>query len=142
MSRLVFPNYFLIWIGSAVKNETEHREREGGEKDLGHEVTFDVSVGHDLFKSKYDELSVGRTLWVFKRVALISIAVYTGYVCEGFEVSLPERGRISHVIMNARLCSHTLTVVNFPFCCSFLPRAPSLQTLGLSNNSATARQTA
>lgn len=42
---------------------------------------------YGLLKSRYDELSIPRTLWVFKRVVLVSLAVYTGYVCEGFEVS-------------------------------------------------------
>ena len=41
---------------------------------------------YGLVKSRYDELSILRTLWVFKRVVLVSLAVYTGYVCEGFEV--------------------------------------------------------
>jgi SP family general alpha glucoside:H+ symporter-like MFS transporter len=40
-----------------------------------------------LLKSTFDELSILRTLWVFKRVILVSLAVYTGYICEGFEVS-------------------------------------------------------
>lgn len=46
--------------------------------------------GHDnygLVKSTFDELSIPQTLWAFKRVILISLAVYTGYICEGFEVS-------------------------------------------------------
>jgi hypothetical protein len=42
---------------------------------------------YGLVKSRYDELSIPRTLWVFKRVVLVSLAVYTGYICEGFEVS-------------------------------------------------------
>jgi hypothetical protein len=40
-----------------------------------------------LLKSTFDELSILRTLWVFKRIILVSLAVYTGYICEGFEVS-------------------------------------------------------
>jgi len=43
--------------------------------------------GYGLVKSRFDELSIPRTLWVFRRVVLVSLAVYTGYVCEGFEVS-------------------------------------------------------
>jgi len=39
-----------------------------------------------LLKSTFDELSILRTLFVFKRVILVSLAVYTGYICEGFEV--------------------------------------------------------
>ena len=42
---------------------------------------------YGLVKSTWDELSIPRTLWTFKRTVLISLAVYTGYVCEGFEVS-------------------------------------------------------
>lgn len=42
--------------------------------------------GYGLVKSRFDELSIPRTLWVFRRVVLVSLAVYTGYVCEGFEV--------------------------------------------------------
>ncbi|KAJ5377257.1 uncharacterized protein N7496_004666 [Penicillium cataractarum] len=40
----------------------------------------------NLVKSRFDEMSLGRTVWVFRRVALVSLAVYTGYVCEGFEL--------------------------------------------------------
>jgi hypothetical protein len=46
---------------------------------------------YGLVKSRFDELSIPRTLWVFKRVVLVSLAVYTGYVCEGFEVSKVSR---------------------------------------------------
>jgi hypothetical protein len=38
-------------------------------------------------KSRFDELSLPKTLWTFKRVLLIVLSVYTGYMCEGFEVS-------------------------------------------------------
>ncbi|KAI1009902.1 hypothetical protein LB503_011435 [Fusarium chuoi] len=41
----------------------------------------------ELVKSKFDSLSIPRTVWIFRRVALVALAVYTGYVCEGFEVS-------------------------------------------------------
>ncbi|KAL1891069.1 hypothetical protein Sste5346_007894 [Sporothrix stenoceras] len=64
----------------STKDTTGHLEREGRlERDMGNDNV--------LLKSKYSELSVAHTLWVFKRVALLSIAVYTGYVCEGFELS-------------------------------------------------------
>ncbi|KAL1889145.1 hypothetical protein Sste5346_009093 [Sporothrix stenoceras] len=46
----------------------------------------DTFIGEELVKSRFDEMSPARTLWVFRRVALVSLAVYTGYVCEGFEV--------------------------------------------------------
>lgn len=43
--------------------------------------------GQDLRKSRFDELSIPRTIWVFRRSVLVVLAVYTGYMCEGFEVS-------------------------------------------------------
>ena len=42
---------------------------------------------YGLVKSRFDELSIPRTLWVFRRAVLVTLAVYTGYICEGFEVS-------------------------------------------------------
>ncbi|CAH0004304.1 unnamed protein product [Clonostachys byssicola] len=42
----------------------------------------------DVAKSKFDDLSVGQTLWTFRRVVLVSLAVYTGFVCEGFELKI------------------------------------------------------
>ena len=41
-----------------------------------------------LLKSRWDALSIPRSLWTFRRVALINLAVYTGYMCEGFEVCM------------------------------------------------------
>jgi hypothetical protein len=61
---------------------------------------------YGLVKSRYDELSIPRTLWVFKRVVLVSLAVYTGYVCEGFEVSKAPPSR-----RNTRWCAVAVTVV-------------------------------
>lgn len=46
-------------------------------------VTID---GNGLLKSRFDEMSIPKTLWVFRRVVLVTLAVYTGYMCEGFEV--------------------------------------------------------
>ncbi|GIC87477.1 uncharacterized protein Aud_003861 [Aspergillus udagawae] len=46
----------------------------------------DESISENLAKSRFDNMSVGQTAWVFRRVAFISLAVYTGYVCEGFEL--------------------------------------------------------
>lgn len=69
----------------AEKPEEEHRERTQAD-----DIELSKVDGYDsygLVKSRYDELSIPRTLWVFKRVVLVSLAVYTGYVCEGFEVS-------------------------------------------------------
>ncbi len=49
-----------------------------------------ISMGgydsYGLVKSTFDDLSIPRTLWVFRRVTLVALAIYTGYVCEGFEV--------------------------------------------------------
>ena len=59
-------------------------ETRGTDIDLSKADAYD---SYGLLKSRYDELSIPRTLWVFKRVVLVSLAVYTGYVCEGFEVS-------------------------------------------------------
>lgn len=50
-------------------------------------MKIDAFERSNLVKSTFDELSIPQTLWAFKRVILISLAVYTGYVCEGFEVS-------------------------------------------------------
>jgi SP family general alpha glucoside:H+ symporter-like MFS transporter len=59
--------------------------------DMTHVEAIQANVdgyhNYGLVKSRFDELSIPRTLWVFKRVVLVSLAVYTGYVCEGFEVS-------------------------------------------------------
>jgi hypothetical protein len=41
-----------------------------------------------LLKSRHSALSIPRTLWVFRRAALYVLLIYTGYVCEGFEVGL------------------------------------------------------
>ncbi|RAO72321.1 uncharacterized protein BHQ10_008333 [Talaromyces amestolkiae] len=49
-------------------------------------MKIDEFESPNLVKSTFDELSIPQTLWAFKRVILISLAVYTGYVCEGFEL--------------------------------------------------------
>jgi hypothetical protein len=40
-----------------------------------------------LLKSRLDELSLLRTLWLFRRAVFYTMCVYTGFLCEGFEVS-------------------------------------------------------
>ncbi|KAH7356508.1 general substrate transporter [Rhexocercosporidium sp. MPI-PUGE-AT-0058] len=66
------------------KPEQAHLEEAPVQDD---DVTkFDGYDSYGLVKSRYDELSIPRTVWVFKRVVLVSLAVYTGYVCEGFEL--------------------------------------------------------
>jgi hypothetical protein len=47
--------------------------------------TLDPHV--QLRKSRLDELSIPRTLWVFRRAVFFTLCVYTGFLCEGFEVS-------------------------------------------------------
>lgn len=51
---------------------------------------------HGLYKSPFDQLSLPQTLWTFKRIILVTLAVYTGYVCEGFEL-----GAGASVVANA-----------------------------------------
>lgn len=41
-----------------------------------------------LLKSRLDELSIPRTLWVFRRAVFFTLCVYTGFLCEGFEVRI------------------------------------------------------
>lgn len=66
-------------------NQSEKPEVVLDDNVTADDVTKDE--GYGLVKSRFDELSIPRTLWVFRRVVLVSLAVYTGYVCEGFEVS-------------------------------------------------------
>jgi hypothetical protein len=57
----------------------EHSHVENDLKD-GLELTI------QLRKSRLDELSIARTLWVFRRAVFYTFCVYTGLLCEGFEV--------------------------------------------------------
>jgi MFS transporter, SP family, general alpha glucoside:H+ symporter len=66
------------------KDHAIHLEREG--VDSFGVTTVDGYESYGLVKSRFDELSIPRTIWVFKRVVLVVLAVYTGYICEGFEV--------------------------------------------------------
>lgn len=70
-------------------NKPEHAHLEETPAQEDDAVKFDGYDSYGLVKSRYDELSIPRTVWVFKRVVLVSLAVYTGYVCEGFEVGDP-----------------------------------------------------
>jgi hypothetical protein len=69
------------------KHDVVHLEaaQTQGVVDVDPKLPVDDTYG--LVKSRFDEMSIPRTLWVFRRVVLVSLAVYTGYVCEGFEVS-------------------------------------------------------
>jgi MFS transporter, SP family, general alpha glucoside:H+ symporter len=85
-------------MAEATTSPSEKHEEmriEGARTDLD-DVKVDGYDSYGLVKSRYDELSIPRTLWVFKRVVLVSLAVYTGYVCEGFEL-----GAGGSVIANA-----------------------------------------
>jgi SP family general alpha glucoside:H+ symporter-like MFS transporter len=64
------------------KLDTQHVEKIDGFDN----VAMVTAEGAGLLKSRFDEMSIPRTLWVFRRVVLVTLAVYTGYMCEGFEV--------------------------------------------------------
>lgn len=88
----------LELVNSTEKHDVTHVENLGlGDEALG--VTVD---GNGLLKSRFDELSIPRTLWVFRRVVLVTLAVYTGYMCEGFEVSPSCLGRADEVARSRR----------------------------------------
>lgn len=71
-------------IKEADKHEIEHVES----RKVGDEVT---GFGHDdrgLLKSRFDDMTIPKTLWVFRRAVFYTLCVYTGYMCEGFEVCI------------------------------------------------------
>jgi len=70
-------------LASTEKATVDHVEDLG----LGNDAVAATVTGQGLLKSRFDEMSIPRTLWVFRRSALVVLAVYTGYMCEGFEVS-------------------------------------------------------
>ncbi|ORY31052.1 general substrate transporter [Naematelia encephala] len=53
---------------------------------LGQDGTAATHDEYELLKSRFDEMSLPRTLWVFRRAVLVTLGVYTGYMCEGFEL--------------------------------------------------------
>jgi hypothetical protein len=56
----------------------------------------DKAIQHELLKSRFDEMSIPRTLWVFRKSAFFVFSVYMGYLCEGFEVrshTIPQESR-------------------------------------------------
>lgn len=67
----------------AYQEHIEHGDREVDTKD---DITKEADVAPRLTKSRFDELGLWRTLWVFRRAALCCLSVYTGFLCEGFEV--------------------------------------------------------
>ncbi|ORX37529.1 general substrate transporter [Kockovaella imperatae] len=71
-------------------NEKDHKDLEISHVDhvvpqteLGDKA---ADIGMALSKLRFDELSIPRTIWVFRRSVLVCLAVYTDYVCEGFEL--------------------------------------------------------
>lgn len=66
--------------------KTTEAHLEGIQTEIDDVTKADAYDSYGLVKSRYDELSIIRTLWVFKRVVIVCLAVYTGYVCEGFEL--------------------------------------------------------
>ncbi|CAK7227666.1 hypothetical protein SEUCBS140593_006653 [Sporothrix eucalyptigena] len=55
-------------------------------EEIGH-AKVDGYESYGLAKSRFDNLTIPQTIWKFKRVVLIIISVYTGYICEGFELN-------------------------------------------------------
>ena len=47
-------------------------------------------VEHQLLKSRFDQLGLLKTIWIFRTSAMYVFCVYMGYLCEGFEVSFSE----------------------------------------------------
>jgi hypothetical protein len=56
-------------------------------RDIAHdEHVDDKSIEQQLLKSRFDDMSIPRTLWIFRKSAFFVFLVYTGYFCEGFEL--------------------------------------------------------
>ena len=71
-----------------VEDKTLDEKPEVNELEFGSSPT-------SLLKSRFDELSIWRTLWVFRTSALWCVACFTGYLCEGFEVGPHECSRLT-----------------------------------------------
>ena len=67
--------------GKGVFSEKQIESTDG--KMVENEVVFATQHGQALTKSRFDELSIPRTLWLFRRSIFFCLCVYTGYVCEG-----------------------------------------------------------
>lgn len=89
------------------KHDVDHIEKAG--------VTDDIAVvtaeGAGLMKSRFDEMSIPKTLWVFRRVVLVTLAVYTGYMCEGFEVCLTLDQSAAQLMVSLALAARSLRIV-------------------------------
>lgn len=72
-------------VTSTEKPGIAHVEEENAIDDFS-QAKVDGYVSYGLAKSRFDNLTIPQTIWTFKRVIIIIISVYTGYICEGFEV--------------------------------------------------------
>jgi hypothetical protein len=66
------------------KAVTSHNEY-ATEGDHNHQEPAVAS--EELFKSRYDQMTVGQALWAFRTATFYSFLVFTGYTIDGFEVS-------------------------------------------------------
>ena len=72
---------------SAVKDVGDPAHIDVAEnKDEDRNIDKDLQ-GTNLVKSTWDDLTIPQLLWTFKKTMLVTLLVYTGYLCEGFEVS-------------------------------------------------------
>lgn len=57
----------------------QHVDMDEKATDIDHrEVMAQVDAEFGLRKSRFDDLSIPRTLWVFRRTVLVVLSVYTG----------------------------------------------------------------
>lgn len=67
------------------KIEAYQEHIEGGQHEIDDVKANDTFA---LTKSRFDQLGLWRTLWVFRTASIYCLLVYTGFLCEGFEVSI------------------------------------------------------
>ena len=85
----------------------EHEHVEGDIKD-------GVEPHVQLRKSRLDELSIPRTLWVFRRAVFYTFCVYTGFLCEGFEVRMAQsRWQVLRLILQLNAGSSVVANAGF-----------------------------
>jgi hypothetical protein len=66
------------------KNRIDHVDKLEAEQEYNKVEEPPAGI---LKKSRFDELSLWQTLWVFRHSAFYTFLVYIGYMAEGFEVS-------------------------------------------------------
>lgn len=76
----------LETVTSTEKAGISHVEEQNVIDDFS-QAKVDGYVSYGLAKSRFDNLTIPQTIWTFKRVIIIIISVYTGYICEGFELN-------------------------------------------------------